>query len=88
MMRKVTAMELLNLLEGIVGDDFLEDIGMHVVGDGANPTKYERQAYEKLSKAYRIVHSLNKSHGCHHVHRNWRKEVFKMLQSGGGETRG
>ena len=39
----------------------------------------EREAYERLSKAYRVVHSLNKAHSCHYAHLTWRKEVFRML---------
>jgi hypothetical protein len=79
---KITAHELLGVLERIVGDDFLDELGMHVLGDdgGANPTEYEREAYERLSRAYRVVHSLDKSHSCHHVHKNWRKETFKLIR--------
>ena len=37
--RKVTARQLLDLLESIVGGDFLEEIGMCVLGDDAKPAK-------------------------------------------------
>lgn len=47
-----------------------------------NMLQGERSAYEKLSLAYRIVHSLDKSRGCYHVHKNWRREVFRLLQVG------
>jgi hypothetical protein len=78
--RRTKVKVLLRSIERIAGDDFLEDIGMHVLGDGASPTKYEREAYERLSRIYRIVHSLDPSHSCHHVHGDWRKEWRKIRQ--------
>lgn len=77
---KVTATELLNLIEGILCDDFCEDLAMR---DADLLSPLERVSQRKIGQIYRIVHSLNKSRGCYENHRDWRKEVLRLLKTRG-----
>lgn len=71
---------VLEVIEAIVADDFCEEadcrLAFHPEELGAN----ERIAIEKLMPIYRIVHSNDARHSCHHVHAVWRKETENVLE--------
>lgn len=71
----------LRRVETIVSDDFCCDLEMQChTGDRVprlTPDEV-RTAERKLGAIYRIVHSLDPAHSCHHVHGDWRAE-FQQL---------
>jgi hypothetical protein len=70
---------VLNVIERIVADDFCEDLNCEAAFHPTELSQRERTANAKLSMIYRIVHSLNPSHSCYYVHKNWRAEFRKIL---------
>lgn len=78
---KISPALLLETIERIVADDFCEDLDCMVAFHPDDLTEREKVCYEKLSAVYRLVHSLNAAHSCHHVHKPWRKEALKLLRN-------
>lgn len=76
-MTTISAHELLSMIERIVADDFCENFAMAALQ--GKLTQREKTAGEKLRLIYRIVHSLDKAHPCHGVHKRWRRQVFGLL---------
>lgn len=63
--------ELLRVIEGIVADDFCENLDMRheeLTGD-------LKIAKEKLSLIYRMAHSHDRDARCFPVHGKWREEA-------------
>lgn len=70
-------MDLLHLIELVVGDDSCEEWDMLATDgqlDGASLAMNR-----KLGEIYKAVHSLNPRHECHHVHGDWRIEATANL---------
>lgn len=71
--------QVLAAIESIVGDDACE------VWDMENAHRRfrgrSRLMHEKLSAVYRIAHSAQESHSCHHVHEDWRRETAAYVDA-------
>lgn len=85
-MSELTTSQVVELVERIVADDFCEDLGMMISFGHKRPVKRTRQllaeAQRKLEAIYRITHSHQAAHSCHHIHGNWRKEAVEMFAVG------
>ena len=78
--RRTRASDLLDVLaaiESIVGDEFCAELDCDVLLPNRTPTEFEKSVQGKLSAVYRLAHSFNPRHCCHHVHDVWRKELEK-----------
>jgi hypothetical protein len=70
---KELLVQVLDAIEGIVGDDFCECLSM----DNAH-RKFRGDKmimYDKLSAIYRLSHAFSPNHSCREVHEDWRKEL-------------
>jgi hypothetical protein len=65
--RRMRAPDLLDVLAAIES----------IVSD--TPTEFEKSMQGKISAVYRLAHSFNPRHCCHHVHDVWRKELEKGI---------
>jgi hypothetical protein len=74
--------DVLAAIESIVGDEFCEELDCDVLLPNRTPTEFEKSVQGKLSAVYRLAHSFNPRHCCHHVHDVWRKELEKYNQCG------
>ena len=63
-MRAPDLLDVLAAIESIVSD---------------TPTEFEKSMQGKISAVYRLAHSFNPRHCCHHVHDVWRKELEKGI---------
>lgn len=68
---------VLRAIEGLVSDDFCEELAMRIAcGEkrfALNET--EQMAYDKLTAVYTLSHAFDPSHSCYHVHQDWRDSL-------------
>jgi len=69
----MTDQQALETIDLLCGDDFCEDMSMRM--RDLEPDSDLKTAVDKLSRIYRIAHSLVQSHSCFHVHDDWRHEA-------------
>lgn len=84
---QISPLMALQAIERIVGDDFCEDINCLLAFHPERVSDREKVSIEKLAAIYRIAHSNDPSHSCHHVHRGWRGETEAMLNAASEEER-
>ncbi len=80
----------LALVETIVSEPIMEDLeiefGVHDGDRLKNSSKDElfkklEILYKTVEPIYQIVHSMNKSHSCHHVHDSWRDYAIEKYKN-------
>lgn len=67
---KTISIEVLEAIEDIVSDDFMEDME-YKIKMGRCRDKDEEIAIHKLLEVYRIAHGSNPNHICHDSHLSW-----------------
>ena len=54
--------------------------GQEILQDETNKS-IEKQIYIRFSKIYQYLHSIDKDHSCHDVHKDWRKNIDKDFKN-------
>ena len=67
---------VINRIEKIVSDDFCHDTDFELATKKIKNIK-EKIMAQKLMQIYRMVHSINPTHSCYFVHKEWRDEALK-----------
>ena len=73
------AYEVLDLIDGIVSDDFCEDLEMESAHGRLE--KDTKVCQEKLSLIYKLAHANSPTHTCYHVHEDWRKLTNDLIKA-------
>ena len=79
----VTEQDVIDAIDRIVSDEFCETLDIRAAFKPETMTETEKICHEKLSLAYRIAHSFNRSHSCYRVHGAWRELVRWPLPENG-----
>lgn len=66
---------VLTAIEYYCADEFFEELDMDLAFRPETLDERTKELARRIGAIYRISHSFNTSHSCHHAHEAWRKEV-------------